>query len=163
MRLRVDEATLLCLRCIKRFLSAIAWIAFAILTWLWFRSEPLRIVDGDSLNIHLVRYRLWGIDAPERRDWCRKNDRDWDVHDASTEALKRIVRNKHVRCGFKYFDDYWRVVTNCYADDTNVGEELVRQGWACDDPEFSDGHFSTLEAEARSDKFGLWACGARPC
>ena len=33
------------------------------------------IVDGDTLDIHDDRIRLWGVDAPESSQLCRGRDR----------------------------------------------------------------------------------------
>src|SRR6516165_7572954 len=32
------------------------------------------VVDGDTLEIHGIRIRLWGIDAPESSQLCRGED-----------------------------------------------------------------------------------------
>src|ERR1700723_1131786 len=32
------------------------------------------VIDGDTLEIHGTRVRLWGIDAPESRQLCRGED-----------------------------------------------------------------------------------------
>jgi endonuclease YncB( thermonuclease family) len=32
------------------------------------------IIDGDTLEIHGMRIRLWGIDAPESSQLCRRED-----------------------------------------------------------------------------------------
>jgi endonuclease YncB( thermonuclease family) len=32
------------------------------------------IIDGDTLEIHGTRIRLWGIDAPENSQLCRGDD-----------------------------------------------------------------------------------------
>src|SRR5260370_34550287 len=32
------------------------------------------IIDGDTLEIHGARIRLWGIDAPESSQFCRGED-----------------------------------------------------------------------------------------
>jgi endonuclease YncB( thermonuclease family) len=39
--------------------------AFLALAALPAFAEPIRVVDGDTLKIDGVTYRLWGIDAPE--------------------------------------------------------------------------------------------------
>ena len=41
------------------------------------------IIDGDTLEIHGTRIRLWGIDAPESDQLCRNQD------------------GEHYRCGQK--------------------------------------------------------------
>jgi endonuclease YncB( thermonuclease family) len=32
------------------------------------------VIDGDTLEIHSTRIRLWGIDAPESTQLCRGED-----------------------------------------------------------------------------------------
>lgn len=34
------------------------------------------IIDGDTIEIHGTRIRLWGIDAPEAAQLCRNADSD---------------------------------------------------------------------------------------
>jgi endonuclease YncB( thermonuclease family) len=57
------------------------WVAAA-----WLLLVPIRaaiaadligratIIDGDTLEIHGTRIRLWGIDAPETTQLCRGDD-----------------------------------------------------------------------------------------
>ena len=49
-------------------------------------SEPIvgraSVIDGDTLEIHGTRIRLWGVDAPESSQLCRDDDakhRRWDA------------------------------------------------------------------------------------
>jgi endonuclease YncB( thermonuclease family) len=37
-------------------------------------SGQASIIDGDTLEIHGTRIRLWGIDAPESSQLCRGED-----------------------------------------------------------------------------------------
>src|SRR5258707_8188995 len=37
-------------------------------------SGQAGIIDGDTLEIHGTRIRLWGIDAPESNQLCRGDD-----------------------------------------------------------------------------------------
>ena len=32
------------------------------------------VIDGDTLEIHGTRIRLWGVDAPESNQLCRGDD-----------------------------------------------------------------------------------------
>src|SRR5258707_1263961 len=57
-----------------------SWIAVAVL--LYFASPSVAadlsgqasIIDGDTLEIHGTRIRLWGIDAPETSQLCRNDE-----------------------------------------------------------------------------------------
>jgi endonuclease YncB( thermonuclease family) len=48
--------------------------------WLWspaLAGESMgqaSVIDGDTLEIHGTRIRLWGIDAPESTQLCRGDD-----------------------------------------------------------------------------------------
>ena len=44
--------------------AALALAAFPAL------AESVRVVDGDTLQVDGVTYRLWGIDAPESGQPC---------------------------------------------------------------------------------------------
>jgi endonuclease YncB( thermonuclease family) len=44
--------------------------AFLTLAALPAFAESVRVVDGDTLKVDGVTYRLWGIDAPESHQPC---------------------------------------------------------------------------------------------
>src|SRR6266702_5551249 len=50
-------------------------------------SGQASVIDGDTLEIHATRIRLWGIDAPETDQLCRNES------------------NEHYRCGQKAAND----------------------------------------------------------
>jgi endonuclease YncB( thermonuclease family) len=37
-------------------------------------SGHATVIDGDTIEIHATRIRLWGIDAPESTQLCRDED-----------------------------------------------------------------------------------------
>jgi len=53
------------------------------------------IIEGDTLEIHGTRIRLWGIDAPESTDWATKSD--LAVMNAGLEAGINPETNRPVR------------------------------------------------------------------
>src|SRR5260370_9371182 len=53
--------------------------AFLTLAALPAYAESVRVVDGDTLKIDGVTYRLWGIDAPRRAN-CALTDGQQDRH-----------------------------------------------------------------------------------
>src|SRR6476646_7451391 len=50
------------------------------------------IIDGDTLEIHGTRIRLWGIDAPESTQLCRNDDSNlYQCGRASATALAGLL------------------------------------------------------------------------
>ena len=49
------------------------------------------------------------------------------------------------------------MVAVCTANGLNVNGELIRQGWAIEYRQYSDGRYADEEAEARLARRGLWA------
>ena len=54
-------------------------------------AEAVRVVDGDTLKIDGVTYRLWGIDAPEAQQSCAD---DWPAGRTATEHLRTLVSDQ---------------------------------------------------------------------
>src|SRR5581483_1676848 len=74
------------------------------------------IVDGDTLDIHDERIRLWGIDAPESTQLCRGRDRrPYRCGALSANTLDAFTRGKTVRCMALDGDRYGRIVARCAA------------------------------------------------
>ncbi len=52
------------------------------------------VVDGNHLDIKSNRFRIWGIDTPERGASCYRNTKRWKPAQDSTAALVRCVQTK---------------------------------------------------------------------
>lgn len=119
------------------------------------------VVDGDTIAIEGAdsRIRLWGIDAPEGRQTCEnvKGRRYLCGPRAAGSLAKIIGRNGRVICREKGRDRYRRIVAICMAGGRDIGEEMVRRGWAVDYPEYSEKAYAALENEARTARRGLWS------
>ena len=42
-------------------------------------QEKIRIIDGDTIHINKIKYRLHGIDAPEIKQLCKKKEKITNV------------------------------------------------------------------------------------
>ena len=120
-------------------------------------TGPARIVDGDTLHLNGTKIRLHGIDAPETKQTCQRQDgSDYRCGEASTEALRTLVGSKPVKCEGSTYDRYGRLIGVCYADGVNLNAEMVRQGWALAYRRYSKDYVSA-EDEAQAAKRGMWA------
>jgi endonuclease YncB( thermonuclease family) len=118
-------------------------------------NGPVRVIDGDTLEVADQRIRLHGIDAPERGQTCKASGVTWRCGERATLALFGKIGRNQVRCEVKYRDRYRRDVATCYAGGDDLGRWMVREGWAVADRLFSDGYIA-VENEARAAGRNLW-------
>jgi endonuclease YncB( thermonuclease family) len=116
------------------------------------------IVDGDTLEIHGTRVRLWGIDAPESNQLCRGGDSlQYRCGAEAANELAAMVASRPVICQPVSLDRYGRTVASCAVSGVDVADWLVRRGLALDWPRYSHGRFATAQDEARRNERGIWA------
>ena len=117
-----------------------------------------RISDGDSLRSGKLRIRLFGIDAPEKKQQCTDADgAKWDCGTAAQKALTALVaRAPQLQCDLIDVDRYGRVVMRCFAGKTDLGAALVRAGLALAYRQHSS-IYSADEDSAKNAKLGMWA------
>ena len=115
-------------------------------------SGPVRVVDGDSLEIGKRRLRLKGIDAPEYRQRCFRQGGEYDCGIESAGYLRQLVGGQAVQCRGEGIDRYGRDLVRCRIGDIDLNETMVRSGHAV-----AFGDYEWAEAEARSEQAGLWA------
>jgi len=115
------------------------------------------IVDGDTLDIHDERIRLWGIDAPESTQLCRGRDRrPYRCGALSANTLDAFTRGKTVRCTPLDGDRYGRIVARCAVGKLDLGQMLVSRGLAIEEPQYSHGHYAADQLAARRTGRGIW-------
>lgn len=120
-------------------------------------SAELRILDGDTLAIDGQRIRLFGIDAPEDGQRCTgANGRPYDCADAATRELRRLAAAGRIRCDARGQDRYHRQIAICYMNGTDVGQQMVRRGWALAYRRYSTRYVAD-ELHAEKNKLGMWA------
>lgn len=117
-----------------------------------------RVVDGDTFSVGAERIRLWGVDAPEGRQVCQDaRGQGYRCGDTAREQLARLIGGQTLRCEVRDRDPYGRAVSRCLSGATDLGEAMVRAGWAVDYVQFSRGAYASAEVEARRARRGLWA------
>lgn len=114
------------------------------------------VVDGDTLEIHGVRIRLNGIDAPEASQRCDANGTSYRCGQKAAFALDEILADKTVVCVKLDTDRYGRTIAKCTVAQIDVSAEMVRRGWAIAYRKYSL-EYVPLEDAARTKGVGLWA------
>src|SRR3954462_12345017 len=72
------------------------------------------IIDGDTLEIHGTRIRLWGIDAPESSQFCRGADSlPYRCGAQAANDLDAFISRRPVSCIPLALDRYGRTVATC--------------------------------------------------
>ena len=116
------------------------------------------VIDGDTLEIHDRRIRLWGVDAPEGRQSCDgAGGAAYRCGQAAANRLDRHLEGKVVSCFKEAADRYGRMVARCEVDGEDVGAWLVGQGLAVRYSRYAGNAYRTEEAAAREARAGVWA------
>ena len=84
------------------------------------------VIDGDTISVGGKTYDLWGIDAPEPEQQCGS----WLAGREATEHLKELISGKVVVCTPKAVDKFGVTLARCTVDKVDLGEAMVRDGYA---------------------------------
>jgi endonuclease YncB( thermonuclease family) len=120
-------------------------------------GQVSRVIDGDTLWVRTaadtqpVIVRIEGIDAPES---CQNGGGE------STEALTRLVLNRHVTVRVTATDDHGRTVGKVFDGTVDVADRMVRDGHAWSMRfKYDRGPYIAEERMAQALKRGLHAEG----
>tara|TARA_B100000963_G_scaffold90936_1_gene78278 strand:- start:836 stop:1627 length:792 start_codon:yes stop_codon:yes gene_type:complete len=119
------------------------------------QKKQIRIVDGDTIHINKIKYRLQGIDAPEINQQCKINNKSYSCGHQSKIFLKSLMQGKEIICKQKDIDRYKRIVAVCFADGLNLNQEMVRSGWAIAYRLYSEDYVDD-EIFAENNRLGIW-------
>jgi endonuclease YncB( thermonuclease family) len=117
-----------------------------------------RIIDGDTIEVAGIRFRLKGIDAPERRQECLDYlQRPFDCGAAAVRTLVKLTKGQKVTCEPVRRDRFRRKIGVCrLPSGLNLNIEMLRQGQAVAFGR-SLPDYAAAEKEARRAGAGLWA------
>jgi len=116
------------------------------------------VIDGDTIEIHSTRIRVFGIDAPETDQLCRDEQSDrYRCGQKASNALFDFIARRPVSCGEVDRDRYRRSVSVCTVAGIDIGDWLVRNGLALDWPQYSKGGYAAAQSEAKATERGMWA------
>ena len=123
------------------------------------------IIDGDTIKINKKKIRLFGIDAPEKKQICKKIyisffifnfQKDYKCGEESTLALLKKLKDEEVKCILeKNKDRYKRNIGICYVKNQDINKWMVKNGYALAYKRYSK-KYVLDENYARENKMGIW-------
>jgi endonuclease YncB( thermonuclease family) len=113
------------------------------------------VIDGDTIEIHGQRIRLFGIDAPEHDQLCEAGGNQYRCGQQAALALSDQIGSKSVDCVRRDVDQYGRVVAVCSAGGEDLNAWMVRHGWALAYRHYSTAYGSD-EVAAHLAGVGIW-------
>lgn len=109
-------------------------------------------VDGDTLRIGGTRVRLLGLDAVELDQPCRRVGEDWSCGRDARDFVAGLLNDGETKCASEGRDQYRRVLARCSIGARDLGDTIVRAGWAVAELEYA-----IPLAEARLERRGIWS------
>jgi len=115
------------------------------------------VVDGDTLEIHGQRIRLWGIDAVESSQTCLDaQGRVWPCGRRAAFALSDFIGQSPVSCRAVDRDRYGRVLAVCSVRGVELNRWLVEQGWALAYVQYGGAVYLEAQRQAQAMRRGIW-------
>jgi endonuclease YncB( thermonuclease family) len=121
-----------------------------------FSQEKVYIVDGDTIHIGSNKYRFSGIDTPEMKQTCSKDNKIIMCGVLAKDSLIQKINNRPVLCKEETIDRYKRIVAECFVNKESLSKYLVRNGYAFAYRKYSK-KFIEDEQYAKENKLGLWS------
>ncbi|MBX5174661.1 thermonuclease family protein [Rhizobium sp. NZLR1b] len=119
-------------------------------------ASNVRVIDGDTIDLDGVRYRLHGIDAPEAGQLCKAaDDSDWACGQVALRKLESLVIGRDVTCTPHEKDMYGRWVASCVADGVDINGEMIASGLAWAFRKYSVDYVKAEEI-AHAAHVGVW-------
>jgi len=128
-------------------------------------SGKTDVIDGDTIKIKDQSIRLVGIDAPEKKQLCKKPylslfiftfSKSYPCGETSTNSLKKFINNQIILCKIEEKKDFFkRYLGTCFKDKSNINSWLVKNGYALAFRKYSKKYLNE-ELYAKNNKIGLW-------
>ena len=141
---------------IKLFLVISICLIFFFLTYNDVKSYEIKIIDGDTIHLNNEKIRFTGIDTPELKQTCNKNN---EIIYCGIEARKLLIDKigkYKVICIREGKDRYKRTLAECFVNDLSLSRFLVREGYAFAYRKYSK-KFIIDEDFARKNNIGMWS------
>ena len=132
-------------------------ILFMSLLWISVSlANNLRVVDGDTIILNGEKIRFSGIDTPELKQTCLKDDQEVPCGMTAKMLLVKKIGNATIECISEGKDTYKRTLAECFVNGESLSKFLVRSGYAFAYRKYST-KFIKDEEFAKANKLGMWA------
>jgi len=121
-----------------------------------FAENNLRIVDGDTIHLNGDKIRFSGIDTPEIKQMCKKNELVIACGLMAKNLLEKKIGNDTPLCIMESKDQYGRLLAECFVNKESLSSYLVREGFAFAYTKYSK-KFVEDENFAIKNKLGMWS------
>ena len=132
------------------------FIIFLLINLCVANAQELKIVDGDTIHLNGKKIRFSGIDTPELKQKCIKNDVIIFCGINAKNALIDKVQNNIINCLREGKDRYNRILAECFVNNESLSSFLVRSGHAFAYRKYSK-KFINDEDFARVNNLGMWS------
>jgi len=119
------------------------------------KSQELKIVDGDTIYLNGEKIRFTGIDTPELKQTCIKDDAKDSCGITAKQILIDKIGDNTVECISEGKDQYKRTLAECFVNNESLSCYLVRSGYAFAYRKYSK-KFIPDENYAKANQIGMW-------
>ena len=130
--------------------------SFFLSTILTASEKKIQVIDGDTIHIGKLKYRFFGIDAPEIKQICEKDNIKIQCGVIAKSVLQNKIADKIPECVVKDKDRYQRLVAECFVGKESLSRFMVREGYAVAYSQYSK-DFIDDEKYAKENKLGIWS------
>ena len=119
-------------------------------------ANTVKVIDGDTIKIANEKIRFGGIDAPELKQICFKNEEKISCGILVKNVLKKKIGKEIPKCISEGKDIYKRTIAECFINGESLSKFLVSNGYAFAYRKYSK-KFIKDERFAKKNKLGLWS------
>ena len=141
---------------INLFLVISICLIFFFLTYNDVKSYEIKIIDGDTIHLNNEKIRFTGIDTPELKQTCNKNNEIIYCGIQARQLLINKIGKNKVKCVREGKDQYKRTLAECFVNDLSLSKFLVREGYAFAYRKYSK-KFIKDENFAKKNNIGMWS------
>ena len=119
-------------------------------------ANNLKVIDGDTIVLNGEKIRFSGIDTPELKQTCLKDNEKVGCGMLAKMMLVKKIGNNTPICIGKEKDFYKRTLAECFVNGESLSKFLVRSGYAFAYRKYST-KFVKDEDFAKTNKLGMWS------